>query len=126
MNAFDFNPHFVVQMFSMPIKKNKSHAKALKELEESTRDQIQEITDASLATIDEVLKQKEKKIKIKINAFAPNIVVPEVSSSHLVLLCIYINPNPRSRFPSFLSPHHILGLHSIQLVCYSYPLPLAQ
>lgn len=66
------------------------------ELEDHAMTQLQGLTDEALSTVDEVLKMKEKKLRVKINAFAPNIVIPEVRDltrpKSALLVSTHINP----------------------------------
>lgn len=69
-----------VSIFTSPMRKSREDSRQFQELESEAINQLQGLTDDALATVDEVLKKKEKKLRVKINAFAPNIVIPEVPS----------------------------------------------
>lgn len=67
-----------MKIFSAPKRKNRAQARFIRELSNQAKTQMQGLADDAIAKVDKALKQRSKRMRFNINAFAPNIVIPEV------------------------------------------------
>lgn len=106
-----FDSCALVRIFSAPRKKNRAQARFIRELSNQAKTQMQGLADDAIAKVDEALKQKSKRMRFNVNAFAPNIVVPEVCSAPHIhsLRLFFIEHHRREHIPTCSKPWLCVG-----------------